>query len=92
MTNICFELVCLPDPNSPYITPDSESLNIRKHLEFIWYGEIIIFFIFIGISVSSTTFSGFYVLLQLVDIWLAYCSWATMSGCIPMCQFCLDFF
>ena len=77
---------CFPNPEFTHISPDADSLNLRKHLRFVYYGEIFIFFVdFIVISVLSALF-------QLITIWIAFCSWATMSYCQVLIQLIFNSF
>eukprot|EP00347_Sterkiella_histriomuscorum_P004722 403359358 len=66
---------CFPNPATPVIVPNSESLKHRKRLRFIMYGQI---FVAIAKMILFGVIQGIF---QLFSVWIIYSSWASMHFC-----------
>ena len=72
--------ICFPDPENPHISPTRDSLTQRRHLRYVFYGNVAMC---IGKILVEDLLSGIF---HLFAVWIAYCAWASMSYCTVLIQ------
>ena len=67
--------MCCPDPEKPAIAPDRESLRLRRHLRYVFYGQA-------AMCIVKALMQGLFAgLFQLFSVWIAFSCWASMYYC-----------